>query len=133
MKYFTSLLGISMETEDRRGLEIYQGLMCFAYISSKYVGTYKQVQSLCQSVNTRFKLRGKPADTLRECQTHMQDIENNQKKWFDQTKVKNKMRNLNTEFNKDYFTADELVKTLIEIEFITLDEACKHGRNDYPF
>ena len=43
------------------------------------------------------------------------------------------MRNLNTEFNKDYFTADELFKTLIEIEFITLDEACKHGRNDYPF
>ena len=65
--------------------------------------------------------------------THARDIENNQKKWFNQTKVKNKMRNLNTEFNKDYFTADELFQTLIEIEFITLDEACKHGRNDYPF
>lgn len=41
------------------------------------------------------------------------------------------MRNLNKEFKKEYFTADELVKLLIEIEFLTMDDACRHGESKF--
>lgn len=128
MKFFTSLLGISMMTEDARGLEIYQGIMCFAYISSKFVGSYKQIQHMCESKDSRFRLRGKPADSQRACNLNMQDIESNQQKWFG---GKSNMRNLNKEFKKEYFTADELVKLLIEIEFLTMDDACRHGESKF--
>ena len=36
------------------------------------------------------------------------------------------MRNLNTEYGVDSFTTDELFKALVEINFVTLEEASNH-------
>ena len=124
MKYFTSMLALPTEAKDDRNLDIYQGVMCFIYTTGKYVGSYMQVASLCESKVRRAKLRGKPADSLRAANLNIQDMQNNQQRWFP---GRANMRNLNLEYGVDAFSTDELVKALIEINFVTLDEACNHG------
>ena len=118
------MLAIPTEAKDDRNLDIYQGVICFIYTTGKYVGGYQQVGSLCETKIKRAKLRGKPADTLRAANMHIQDMEKNQQRWFP---GKANMRNLNTEYGVDSFTTDELFKALIEINFVTLEEACNHG------